>query len=181
MGRRKSRDDQLTFVPDGDPQPAALQAQPHVKGQLFEPDMAKFFPLDWKFVRIGHKQWSYLVDGAEAVLGAVRASQGAILDRVRDGERYHEVAMEFGLPEAWEEYGGKLKLLHQAYPQYLEWFARRVELEYHGLVDKWSTWFDAAAEEGFSPEFWELDCQVCAYEDFMSVVRRECLDEGWPF
>lgn len=170
MPRRRHRDAQYTFVPEGEIQPEVFQPQPSVKEELFDPDMTRFFPLDWKFVRIGHKQWQYLSDEADGALAGIRRVLAAIVDLVVDGRKYHEVAEEFGLPEAWEEYGQKLRPLHQAYPQYLEWFARQVEREYHGLVGKWSSWFDAAVEDEFSPEFWALDCKVCAYEDFMKTV-----------
>lgn len=173
MGKRRARKDgQFTFVPEDEAQPLELKPQPSVKGELFEVDMARFFLMDWRSVKAGPKQWTYWWSQAEEVMAGIRATVGAFQGEVVTPE----IEEEYGLPEAWQEYSEKLKPLYQAYPEYLRWFAQRVELEYHDLKQKWNAWWDAAFEddihEGFSPEFWALDHKVCAYEAFVAAVRR---------
>jgi hypothetical protein len=173
MGKRKRvADNQLTFVPPGESQPVDLQVQPNIKGQLYEPDMDRFFAMDWKQVRVGRKQWAYWVAEAEEIMRQIRLMASALAEYPLEAR--HSLFVEWGLPGSWQEYGNRLKLLYQAYPQYLEWFANRVEIEYCDLEQKWNAWFDSAVEEGeaLGPEFWALDCRICCYDDFKAAIYK---------
>lgn len=185
MGKRRAKksDEQLTFVPDGEIQPGELKVQPNVKDGIYEPDTSRFFYLDWKDIRAGHKQWNYWWDQANEILDGIRASVVAFPGEIMTLDDCEE----YGLPEAWEEYSSILRLTYKACPRYLEWFAQRVELEHRDLVQKCRDWEDSLLpEEEFTTELWELDRKVCAYEDFVAAVRTvvpklPVLQEGEPW